>query len=104
MFATELSEATHQSFDYNLQLYQEATYTEEHPYGSVMLTEAAANFLKPLIETVCPVTISMDVPQGALDLSLFRKLPLNLAARRHQDLVLHLSSRKASYGPAEEDH
>jgi hypothetical protein len=81
LFATEFAEKLSQDFEYNLQINQKATYTEEHPYGDVMLTHAAADFLKPLLMTVCKdVTVSEDDPPESFDLSAFRRMKLNFCA------------------------
>lgn len=64
----------------HLQTNKPCSYYKEHPYGTVGLTTAAADFLAPLFEKQgWPTTIGDDVPYGAFDIDNFRKLRLNFS-------------------------
>jgi len=83
-FAREFAAANGEgSFAVNLQPGVESAIQKNHPCGSVLMDDAACEFLRPLLEAqpyIAQVTVSGKVPDGAIDLSQFRNLPLFHAA------------------------
>jgi len=69
-------------YSFNIQTNQPAQYAGTHPYGNVMMTQAAAEFLKPLIESLKfkNVSISDEMPDDCINISQFRKLRLNFTS------------------------
>lgn len=68
---------------FNIQIDCPADHYASHPSGAFLLDEAAAAFLRPLLDKYgrfASVTVSREVPRSALDLSRFRRLRLNFAA------------------------
>lgn len=81
-FAVELSEALSDPIeDFILQTdVKMAWKVPNHPYVDVNLTRGAAEFLKPFLETCKSfkrVSISDSIPDGCVNISRFRTLPLN---------------------------
>ena len=69
-------------YTFNIQINQPAEYVGTHPYGNVMMTQASAEFMKPLIETLRfkKVTISETLPEACANISMFRKMKLNFTS------------------------
>lgn len=68
------------SLSIHLQTNKKCSYYKEHPYGTVGLTTAAADFLAPLFEKQgWPTTVGDEIPYGAFDIDNFRKLRLNFS-------------------------
>ena len=84
-FAVELIEYLNSSineWEFHIQTNQPAQYCAEHPYGKVMMTNEAAQMLKPLINSLGFKEVSMgdNLPPNCVNLSNFRKMRLNLSA------------------------
>ena len=83
-FAREFASANGEgSLAVNLQPGVESGIQKNHPCGSVLMDNAACEFLRPLLEAqpyVAQLTVSENVPDGAIDLSNFRNMPLFHAA------------------------
>ena len=79
-FAREFAAANGEGrFAVNLQPGVESAIQKNHPCGSVLMDDAACEFLRPLLEVqpyIAQVTVSGKVPDGAIELSNFRNLPL----------------------------
>lgn len=84
LFMKELSENLHEQVEnVNLQINKPVVFSQKHPYGNVQLTQAAAEFLQPLMKHIFPqaeITISEQVPTNCLDLDLFRTQRINFAS------------------------
>lgn len=69
--------------EFILQINQPADFVmKNHPWGKVMMTKAAAEYILPLVRTIGfkDVQISEKLPKEAISLSDFRKLKLNTSA------------------------
>lgn len=65
----------------HIQFGKPCVFSQPHVYGNVQLTQAAAEFMKPLFESQgWKVSISDKIPEGFINLDEFRKLKLNFAA------------------------
>jgi len=83
-FAREFAAANGEGrFAVNLQPGVGSAIQKNHPCGSILMDDAACEFLRPLLEAqpcIAQVTVSEKVPDGAIELSNFRNLPLFHAA------------------------
>ena len=83
-FAREFAAANGEgAFVVNLQPGVGSAIQKDHPCGNVLMDNAACEFLRQLLEAqpyIGQVTVSEKVPDGAIDLSKFRNLPLFHAA------------------------
>lgn len=83
-FAREFAAACGEGrFAVNLQAGVESQIQQDHPCGRILMNDAACEFLRPLLEAqpyIGQVTVSTDPPDGAIDLSQFRNMPLYHAA------------------------
>ena len=83
-FAREFAAANGQEkFSVNLQPGVGSAIQRNHPCGNILLNDAACEFLRPLLEAqpyIERVTVSEVPPEGSVDLSNFRNLPLFHAA------------------------
>ena len=79
-FAREFAAANGEGrFRLNLQKDVSLELQHDHPCGKVLMNDAACEFLRPLLEFqpyVADVSVSDVPPEGGIDLSLFRQLPL----------------------------
>ena len=79
-FAREFAAANGEGrFGINLQKDVPLELQHDHPCGKVLMNGAACEFLRPLLEFqpyVAGVSVSETPPEGGIDLSLFRRLPL----------------------------
>ena len=79
-FSREFAAANGESgFCINLQKNVPLKLQYDHPCGKLLMNDAACAFLRPLLEFqpyVAKVSVSEAPPEGSIDLSLFRKLPL----------------------------
>lgn len=79
-FAREFAAANGEGrFGINLQKDVSLELQQDHPCGKLLMNDAACEFLRPLLEFqpyIVKVSVSNAPPEGSVDLSLFRKLPL----------------------------
>lgn len=79
-FAREFAAANGESrFCMNLQKGVPQAFQPDHPCGGLLLDDAACEFIRPLLEFqpyIVKVTVSNTPPEGSIDLSQFRNLPL----------------------------
>lgn len=79
-FAREFAAANGEGrFGINLQKDVPLELQHDHPCGKLLMDDAACGFLRPLLEFqpyVVDVSVSATPPEGCIDLSLFRRLPL----------------------------
>ena len=79
-FAREFAAANGESrFCVNLQKNVQSVLQHDHPCGKLLMDDAACEFLRPLLEFqpyILKVTVAENPPDGCIDLSQFRNLPL----------------------------
>lgn len=79
-FAREFAAANGEGrFCMNLQKDVPLELQHDHPCGKLLMNDAACEFLRPLLEFqpyVVQVSVSATPPEGSIDLSQFRNLPL----------------------------
>lgn len=85
-FCKELiTELKQEKFNFYIQTNVEdpTMKAQHHPFGTVRMTEGAANFLKPLLESqdfINEVSIGDEIRVNSFNLDLFRSLKINFAS------------------------
>lgn len=72
-----------------------------HPNGNVNMTKAAAEFVKPLVEScgsIRKVTISDKIPETCVNISKFRDFPLNFSSGSMKDWPYELCKFHLPHG------